>query len=75
MKGTEYHKSGRISRGLHIQKGPALYLDCDEFHLKRVSIVNKCAMDVMLLIIDKSQLESTKLFNDIDKLEKFLKTQ
>lgn len=66
-----------ILRGLRVQKGPAMFKDNSAFNQKWRAILNKCSMDLILLIMEQSmatvaenhfEIETIKmkLQNDMD---------
>lgn len=69
----EYCKTAKIPRGLRIQKGPTLFVESDEFKKKWIAILNKCALDLMLLFIEKSIEDTARLDSEINTLEQKMK--
>lgn len=56
---SEYWRVKRIPRGLRLQKTPSFGLDDPDLH-KWEQILNKCSLDLMLLIIQKTTSERDK---------------
>lgn len=72
---TDYCKADIIPRGLRIQKGPAMFRSDEQFCSKWMAILNKCAYDLMLLIIEHSMSTVASTTSDIDTLLDNLKSQ
>lgn len=72
---SEYWKVKRIPRGLRINKTPSFGLDDATFMKKWEQVLNKCSLDLMLLIIEKTKCEKDKLSKEIDRIETELKTK
>ncbi|XP_073537629.1 uncharacterized protein, partial [Phyllobates terribilis] len=49
---AEYHKQGRISRGLRSHLRPTLFSDNQDYCDKFKKILNKCSLDIIVLTID-----------------------
>lgn len=71
---THYCKADIIPRGLRIQKGPAMFKSDEQFCSKWTAILNKCAYDLMLLIIEHSKSMVTTTTTEIDTLLDTLRT-
>lgn len=71
---TEYHKSGRIPRGLRSHLRPTLFREDPEFCDRFESILNKCSLDLMLLTIEKSHQTINDLTKQIETTENQLST-
>lgn len=52
---TEYHRLGRIHRGLRVNLHPTLFSDDEELKENFERILNKCSMDIMPLTIERLQ--------------------
>lgn len=62
----EYCKAQMIPRGLRITKPPGMFQDNQEFTHRWEAILNKCSLDLMVLLIETSQQECKVL---TDKFE------
>lgn len=67
---SQYYRMSRIPRGLRIYKKPTLGRDNAEFCKKWCEILNKCSLDLMLLVIKNENEELEKSRADIDALRK-----
>lgn len=72
---SEYWKAKRIPRGLRIKKTPSFGLDDATFMEKWEKVLNKCSLDLMLLVIEKTKNEKTKLNAEIERLENEMKSK
>lgn len=72
---TDYCKAEMIPRGLRVQKGPAMFTSDEQFCTKWIAILNKCAYDLMLLIIEHSKSTVITTNNEIDTLLNNLQEQ
>ena len=62
---TEYCRSKRIPRGLRIQKAPTAFVDDKDFTSNWCAILNKCSLDLMILLIQTSNAHITQLKADL----------
>ena len=72
---SQYWRNKRIPRGLRINKEPTLGRQNDAFCKKWCEVLNKCSLDLMLLLIEftneellKTRSELTELRNDLKGL-------
>lgn len=72
---TDYVRASKIPRGLRIQKAPGIFQEDEEFKIKWASILNQCSRDLMLLIIDRSKQEVTKIKEEISKVQSVFQSQ
>lgn len=72
---SEYFRNKRIPRGLRIQKAPTLGTQDELFMTRWTEILNKCSLDLMLLIIEQVKKESEKMQSEIKQIEEALKTK
>lgn len=72
---SEYWCAKRIPRGLRISKIPSFGLDDKSFMHKWELILNKCSLDLMLLIIEKTKSEQAKLKTEVKRIEDELKSK
>lgn len=70
---SEYWRSKRIPQGLRIQKPPTIGKENEEFNQKWCEILNKCSMDLMLLIIKEVTKQKEDIEKEIEKHEIFMK--
>lgn len=70
---SEYWRSKRIPQGLRIQKAPTIGKENEDFNKKWCEILNKCSMDLMLLIIEEVTKQKEDIEKDIVKQETFMK--
>nr|XP_055049507.1 uncharacterized protein LOC129434999 [Misgurnus anguillicaudatus] len=70
---SEYWRSKRIPQGLRIQKAPTIGKDNEDFNKKWCEILNKCSMDLMLLIIEEVTRQKEDIEKDIVKQETLMK--
>lgn len=71
---TDYCKADFIPCGLRVQKGPAMFRNDEQFCSKWMAILNKCAYDLMLLVIYQS-MTTAAATTEIDTLTESLKAQ
>lgn len=59
---SDYWREGRIPRGLRIKKFPSFGLKDPDFRSRWEGILNKCSLDLILLIIEcnKREKEATQ---------------
>lgn len=62
---SDYWREKRIPRGLRISKFPSSYNEDPTFRAKWESILNKCSMDLMLLLIEDGKAQRVKLEAEI----------
>lgn len=67
---SQYWRNSRIPRGLRIYKEPTLGRDNPEFCKKWCSILNKCSLDLMLLVIENENAKLSKVRMEINILER-----
>lgn len=65
---SEYVRAKRIPRGLRIQKAPTLGRNDDDFCTKWCEIMNKASLDLMVLIIDYTQKELSKVETEMTEI-------
>lgn len=70
---SEYWRNKKIPRGLRIQKAPTIGKTNENFVKRWGEILNKCSLDLMLLIIEHVSTEASALKVEIDAQEKLLK--
>ncbi|KAL7388934.1 hypothetical protein ABVT39_016775 [Epinephelus coioides] len=66
---SEYRRQQRIPRGLRINKAPAFGTDDPAFMKRWEQILNKCSLDLEVLLIEKSKAERSKKLEAIKSLE------
>lgn len=71
---SEYWRNRRIPRGLRIPKPPTLCKHNPEFLRKWSEILNKCSLDLMLLIIEQVTADVKETHENIVSLEEQIKT-
>lgn len=69
----QYCQNLQIPRGLRLQKGSTLFGNNNEFKQKWMAILNKCSLDLMLLVTDESMSENTRISNEIAEVKNKLK--
>lgn len=72
---SEYWSAKRIPRGLRLNKIPSFGLDDKSFMQKWEQILNKCSLDLMLLVIEKTKSEQVKLSAEVKRVEDELKSK
>lgn len=72
---SEYWKAKRIPRGLRMNKIPSFGLDDQSFMSKWEHILNKCSLDLILLIIEKTKAEQHKLKIEVKRVEDEVKSK
>lgn len=70
---SQYWLNKRIPRGLRINKEPALGRNDSEFCKKWCAILNKCSLDLMLLVIQYAKDEQNKVKTELDGLHNEMK--
>lgn len=70
---SEYWRNKRIPKGLRIQKRPTIGKNNEEFNQKWCEILNKCSMDLMLLVIQEVTKQKEDIEKDIEKQELLMK--
>lgn len=70
---SEYWRNKKIPRGLRIQKAPTIGKSDENFTKKWGEILNKCSLDLMLLIIDQVSTEAKTVRTEIEKTERELR--
>lgn len=71
---SEYVRTRRIPRGLRIQKAPTIGRTDETFCTKWCEIMNKASLDLMVLIIDYTKKELTKIKEEISEIEEKIQT-
>ena len=66
---SEYRRQQRIPKGLRINKIPSLGMEDPEFIKRWEQILNKCSLDLMVLIIEKRKTERAGKLETIKVLE------
>ena len=69
---SEYWRNKKIPRGLRIQKAPTIGKEDETFLKKWGEILNKCSLDLMLLIIEQVATEAKAIKIEIDAQEKLI---
>lgn len=72
---SHYWQNKRIPRGLRIMKEPTLGQDDPEFHKRWCDILNKCSLDLMLLVIDNQNKRLAMIRQEIADLEAQFKSK
>lgn len=72
---SEYWRSKQIPRGLRVNKKPTLGNQDPEFKSKWEKILNKCSMDLTLLIIEQTKKEAEKVKTELQEIKTTLKTK
>lgn len=72
---SQYWRNKRIPRGLRIMKEPTLGRDDPEFCKKWCEILNRCSLDLMLLVIDSQNKKLVSVKQEITDLESELKAK
>lgn len=67
---SQYYRQSRIPRGLRIKKIPTLGRENPEFCKKWCSILNRCSLDLMLLVIENENEKLINIRKDLDNLQK-----
>lgn len=70
---SEYWRKKQIPRGLRMNKTPTLGSHDPEFVKKWEKILNKCSLDLTLLIIDQTKKDGEKIKKEISELKRTLK--
>lgn len=70
---SQYWRNKRIPRGLRIMKEPTLGRDDPDFCKKWCEILNRCSLDLMLLVIDSQNKKLDTVKQEIADLESELK--
>lgn len=63
---TEYCRIKRIPRGLRIQKAPHFFSEKKDFISRWCAILNKCSLDLMILIVETSNQEIGHIRTELD---------
>ena len=69
---SDYWRKNLIPRGLRIQKFPSHSLDNDNFRARWEAILNKCSMDLILLLIENAKTQSEGVRTKITDIESSL---
>ena len=72
---SQYWRTKRIPQGLRMDKEPTLGRNSKTFCKKWCEILNKCSLDLMLLIIEHVREEMTPMREEIIQVEKDIKTK
>lgn len=72
---SDYWREKMIPRGLRIRKFPSFGADEVEFKNKWESILNKCSLDLMLLLIEEAKKQQAQTQNEISTLKEELSVQ
>lgn len=70
---SEYWRNKRIPQGLRIQKAPTIGKESKDFVQKWCEILNKCSMDLMLLIIEESTKQKADALRDVENHETLIR--
>lgn len=70
---SEYFKNKKIPRGLRIHKAPTIGKYDEHFVKRWGEILNKCSLDLMLLIIEHTTTEAQRIKTELNTLENNLK--
>ncbi len=65
---SDYWRHGLIPWGLHIRTFPAYNMQNKEFTEKWEAILNKCLLDLMLLLIEESKKDRLKVQQEINEI-------
>lgn len=66
---SDYWREGRIPRGLRIKKCPSFGTEDIDFRSKWEAILNKCSLDLILLIIEHSKKEKEVVQEKINEIK------
>ena len=66
---SDYWRKDMIPRGLRLNKFPAFGYDNDEFKDKWEAILNKCSLDLILLLIEEARKQEEALQTQIEELK------
>lgn len=66
---SDYWREGLIPRGLRVQKFPAHHTEDAEFKSQWEAVLNKCSMDLMLLLIQDAKKSREKIQSSIAEIE------
>ena len=66
---SDYCRNKIIPRGLRVKKIPGMFPNNDKFKDRWFAILNKCSMDLMILLIETSKSETAQLDKEIKELE------
>lgn len=72
---SQYWRNKRIPRGLRINKEPTIGRDDEMFCKKWCEILNKCSLDLILLVIEHVNDDLSKTRNEMSDLQKQLSSQ
>lgn len=72
---SQYYRNKRIPRGLRIKKKPTIGRYDDTFCKKWCDILNRCSLDLMLLVIEYTNEDLSKTRNEITELQSQLSTK
>lgn len=72
---SEYWRNKRIPRGLRIQKAPTIGKSNEDFTKRWGEILNKCSLDLMLLIIDHVSTDAQQVKTEIEILQEELQNK
>lgn len=70
---SNYWREKIISRGLRIRKFPSFGADDSEFKDKWEAILNKCSLDLMLLLIEGAKKQKSHTQNEMANLKEISK--
>lgn len=71
---SDYWREGRIPRGLRIKKFPAFGLEDPDFRSRWEGILNKCSLDLILLIIEHNKKEREATQEKLDEMKTQIST-
>lgn len=66
---SDYWREGRIPRGLRIKKFPSFGIEDTDFRSKWEAILNKCSLDLILLIIEHSKKEKEAIQEKLNEIK------
>lgn len=72
---SDYWRERMIPRGLRIKKFPSFGADDKEFRNKWEAILNKCSLDLMLLLIEEAKKQQIQTQKDITALKEEISVQ
>lgn len=72
---SQYWRNKRIPRGLRINKEPTIGRHSDTFCEKWCEVLNKCALDLMLLVIEHVNEELSKVRTEVIDLQNDMKSK
>lgn len=71
---SDYWREGRIPRGLRVKKFPSFGLEDPDFRSRWEGILNKCSLDLILLIIEHSKREKEETQKQLEEIKSQIST-